>query len=42
MRKRGGRREEGREGGFGTDLLDQWDHFSKSVVLYMLVFLKLH
>ena len=43
--RREGRRERGRERGrmdCGTDPLDQFDHFSRLVVLYMPMFLKLH
>lgn len=37
-----GRKAGGSEGGFRIHLLEQFDHFSKLVVLYVLVFLKLH
>lgn len=41
MKRREGKREGGQMG-HGADPPDQCDHFSKVVVLYMLVFLKLH
>lgn len=37
-----GRKAGGSEGGFRIHLLDRFDRFSKLVLLYVLVFLKLH